>query len=245
VSISDIVKLFGAITELLRVLVWPGVTIFILVRFRKNLQEVITSLGELSLKGAGFEVSLNRKQAGAAAGLAAAAISRSGEAATPEAAAREARDAADIVAEAFMPQVRERLKKSTVLWVDDCPDNNIYERQLLEALGINFVLAKSTGEALDKINQQSFDAIISDMGLPPNPKAGYRLLNELQSSGDKTPFIIYSTSQDPEHVPDSIRRGVIGCTNNPRELFEKVLFVLSPLSTLEQRRRNQRRLSNY
>ncbi|WGV24561.1 hypothetical protein [Halotia branconii] len=44
---------------------------------------------------------------------------------------------------------------------------------------------------------------------------------------DRTPFIIYAGSKDPEHVAESQRHGAIGCTNNPNELFEMVLFALS------------------
>ncbi len=87
--------------------------------------------------------------------------------------AREARIAADIVAEVVTPGVVRRTSKSNILWVDDRPSNNIYERQALEALGISFTLAKSTEEALEKISKQSFDAIISDMGRPPDSRAGY------------------------------------------------------------------------
>ena len=120
------------------------------------------------------------------------------------------------------PRVVRRTSKSKVLWVDDCPSNNIYERQALEALGISFTLAKSTDEALDNISKQYFDAIISDMGRPPDSRAGYTLLDTLRSQGVQTPFII----RDPKHVAESRRHGAIGCTNNPTELFEIVLSAL-------------------
>jgi uncharacterized caspase-like protein/ActR/RegA family two-component response regulator len=116
--------------------------------------------------------------------------------------------------------------RSTVLWVDDRPNNNIHERQALEALGVSFVLAISTEEALEKLNKQRFDAIISDMGRPADTQAGYTLLDKLRSSGDRTPFIIYAGSKTPEHVAEAQRRGAIGCTNNPNELFEMVLLAL-------------------
>jgi CheY-like chemotaxis protein len=70
------------------------------------------------------------------------------------------------------------------LWVDDFPNNNIYERQALEALGVNFVLATSTEEALKKISRQRFDAIISDMGRPPDSRAGYTLLDQSDTPGE-------------------------------------------------------------
>jgi CheY-like chemotaxis protein len=226
VSVDNIVKLFDAITKFLNVLIWPGVLLFILIRFGQDLREFFSSLGELSLKGAGFEASLKRKQAEVVAALSAAAASKSDEDKTRESVAKEAIIAADVVAEVVTPRVIRRARRSTVLWVDDNPSNNNYERQALEALGVSFMLAKSTDEALKKISQQRFDAIISDMGRPPDSRAGYTLIDKLSSSGDQTPFIIYAGSRDPEHIAESRSHGAVGCTNNANELFEMVLSVL-------------------
>jgi CheY-like chemotaxis protein len=226
VSVDDIVKLFDAITKLLNVLIWPGVLLYILIRFGRDLSEFFSSLGELSLKGAGFEASLKRKQAEVVAALSAAAASKPDGDKTRESVAKEAMIAADVVADFVTPRAIRSASRSTVLWVDDNPNNNSYERQALEALGVSFVLAISTDEALKKISRQRFDAIISDMGRPPDSRAGYTLLDKLRSSGDQTPFVIYASSRDPEHVAESRRRGAIGCTNNAIELFEMVLSAL-------------------
>jgi|GEM_PF-1491586 len=146
---------------------------------------------------------------------------------TPEKAERDVKLDKDAVAEYVNSRTIKPLKKSTVLWVDDRPRNNIYERQSLEALGINFVLAQSTEEAFDKLNLQHFDLIISDMGRPPDPRAGYTLLDQLRSCGDRTPFIIYAADANhPQHIAESLRHGAIGSTNRRSELFEMVLSLL-------------------
>ena len=225
-SVDDIVKLFDAITKLLNVLIWPAILLFILIRFGRDLREFFSSLGELSLKGAGFEAFLKRKQVEVAAALSAAAASKPDGDKTHESVAKEAMIAADVVADFVTPRTIRRASRSTVLWVDDNPNNNSYERQALEALGVSFVLAISTDEALKKISRQRFDAIISDMGRPPDARAGYTLLDKLRSDGDQTPFIIYASSRDPEHVAESRRHGAIGCTNNANELFEMILSAL-------------------
>ena len=225
-SVDDIVKLFDAITKLLNVLIWPAIILFILIRFGRDLRDFFSSLGELSLKGAGFEASLKRKQAEVVAALSAAAASKPDGDKTRESVATEAMIAADVVADFVTPRTIRRASRSTVLWVDDNPNNNSYERQALEALGVSFVLAISTDEALKKISRQRFDAIISDMGRPPDSRAGYTLLDKLRSNGDQTPFIISASSRDPEHVAESRRHGAIGCTNNANELFEMVLSAL-------------------
>ena len=225
-SVDDIVKLFDAITKLLNVLIWPAIILFILIRFGRDLRDFFSSLGELSLKGAGFEASLKRKQAEVVAALSAAAASKPDGDKTRESVATEAMIAADVVADFVTPRTIRRASRSTVLWVDDNPNNNSYERQALEALGVSFVLAISTDEALKKISRQRFDAIISDMGRPPDSRAGYTLLDKLRANGDQTPFIIYAGSREPEHVAESRRHGAIGCTNNANELFEMVLSAL-------------------
>jgi len=82
--------------------------------------------------------------------------------------------------------------KSHVLWVDDRPNNNIYERHAFEALGIRFTLALSTNEALDVLKNNRFAAIISDMGRQEGQREGYVLLDAIRSQGNQTPFFIYT-----------------------------------------------------
>jgi CheY-like chemotaxis protein len=225
-SVDDIVKLLDAIVKLINVLVWPAMLLFILRRFGQDLRDFIKNLGELSLKGGGFEASLKRKQVEVAAALAAAKASRSDGDMNRESAAKEAKIAADVASGVVTSRTIKRVRLSKVLWVDDRPNNNIYERQALEALGVSFTLATSTDEALQKISQQRFDAIISDIGRSSDSRAGYTLLDQLRANSDQTPFFIYASSRDPEHVAESRRHGATGCTNNANELLEMVLPVL-------------------
>jgi CheY-like chemotaxis protein len=113
-----------------------------------------------------------------------------------------------------------------ILWVDDRPDNNVYERRALEALGITFTLALSTNEALDILGKHRFGAIISDMGRKEGPKEGYVLLDALRARGDRTPFIIYAGSNSPRHKREAEQHGGQGCTSNPQELLQMVTEVL-------------------
>ena len=225
-NIDETIKLIDAVAKLLAALVWPAVVVFILIRFGSSLREFIAGLGEFSLKGAGFEASAKRKQAEATAALAAAVASRPEEGAEEGSAPQNVRTAAAVVAEAATPRVIRRTAGAKVLWVDDKPKNNVYERQALEALGVSFVLALSTDEALEKLARQRFDAIISDMGRPPDQQAGYTLLDRLRANGDRTPFIIYAGSRAAEHQAESRRRGAVGSTNQPAELLEMVLAAI-------------------
>ena len=71
-SVDNVVELVDAITQLLDVLIWPGVVVFTLLHFGRDLRNFFSSLSELTLKGAEFEASLKKKQAPAAANAAAA-----------------------------------------------------------------------------------------------------------------------------------------------------------------------------
>ncbi len=225
-KVDDVIRLIDTVTKLLAVLIWPGVAVLILVRFGSSFRDFVANLGELSLKGAGFEASAKRKQVEAAAALAVAAASRPEPGSTPEAVAKDARAAFNVVTEVATPRAIRRAENSTVLWVDDNPNNNVHERTALEALGVKFELALSTDEALEKLKRRPYDAIISDMGRPPDSRAGYTLLDKLRESGDHTPFIIYAGSRAPEHRAEARRHGAVGCTNRPDELFEMVLSAL-------------------
>jgi DNA-binding NtrC family response regulator len=114
-----------------------------------------------------------------------------------------------------------------ILWVDDRPENNRFERQALEALGIRIDLSTSTEDALKITGQRSYDLIISDMGRSPDSRAGYTLLDELRRRGDKTPYVIYAGSRAPEHAAEARHHGAIGSTNMPQELISMVIKALT------------------
>lgn len=117
--------------------------------------------------------------------------------------------------------------KRSILWVDDRPDNNIYERQAFEAFGISISLALSTREALQALRQHRFAVIISDMGRQEGPREGYVLLDQLRKDGNKTPLFFYAASNAPEHKRETLQHGGQGCTNSAEELYGYVMAALA------------------
>lgn len=226
-SSDDIATLLDAVANLLGVLVWPAIVLAVVLRFSHQLQTLLENAGEFSLTGAGFGVALKRIQAQATAALAAAELEREGESGAAQAMMQQTKQAANVVANTLTPRTVRRIEGSTLLWVDDNPDNNFYERQLFDALGIEITTALSTEDALDKVGRRRFDVIISDMGRTADDRAGYTLLEQLRAAGNQTPFILYAGSRLPEHVAEARQRGAFGCTARPRELFEMVLAALS------------------
>jgi CheY-like chemotaxis protein len=124
------------------------------------------------------------------------------------------------------PRRAQTLDGSHILWVDDRPSNNVGERATFEKMGIRFTVSTSTEDALQKVRLHQYDAIISDMGRPPDDRAGYTLLDRLLAMEVDTPFVIYSSSNRPEHKAEALRKGAVGATNNLPELVELVKAAL-------------------
>jgi CheY-like chemotaxis protein len=110
-----------------------------------------------------------------------------------------------------------------ILWVDDKPENNAYERQAFEAYGLRFTLASSTDEAFQRLSQHKYVAIISDMGRDEGPREGYVLLGRLREQGCKTPVFFYTATNAREDKDEATRRGGQGYTNNAQDLFQMVM----------------------
>lgn len=215
-------SLVSAVAQLVGVLVWPAVLLFFLVRFRGALADFLGNLGEFSVKAPGVEASAKRQQVEAAAALGAAMATH-----VPGAGASGgAADPRDVAAALPSLRIQRRMQGAQVLWVDDRPENNRFERQALQALGIDIDLSTSTEDALKDVGRRSYDLIISDMGRPPDPRAGYTLLDGLRMSGNMTPFVIYSGSRAPEHVREAREHGAVGATNVPQELITIVTTAL-------------------
>jgi CheY-like chemotaxis protein len=158
------------------------------------------------------------------AATAKSATNRAGDELVPD--EERARGIAGVVDQSVRPRLLRKLSQASVLWVDDNPSNNRYERAALEALGIQFTISTTTEDALERIRAKAYDVIISDMGRPPDNRAGYTLLDEKRELGDRAPFIIYAGSNRPEHKAEARRRGALGSTNDPQELFQLVVGAI-------------------
>jgi len=118
--------------------------------------------------------------------------------------------------------------KVKILWVDDSHDNNIYERKAFESQGITIdIRATNTEEALKLLNDNEYEAIISDMHRREGEEEGYVLLEAIRDRNIKTPFFIYtgySTAADRETIRQKDGQGI---TAMPDELYEMVMDVIN------------------
>lgn len=222
------VELLKAWSSLIAAVSWPLVVILVLILFGRPLRAFVQNLGELKFKvgASGVEASLTKQQAEAAAYLGAAVAQRGSEAGAGSP-VEQGQGIAGVVTEVVRPATARQLAGSTVLWVDDRPANNVYERMALEALGIRFVTSTSTDDALARLRSGAYDLVISDMGRPPDSRAGYTLLSKIRDELRLTvPYLVYASSNSPEHDAEARKLGASGSTGNPRDLFRRVVELL-------------------
>jgi CheY-like chemotaxis protein len=121
---------------------------------------------------------------------------------------------------------RDEPSERTILWVDDVPSNNIWERRALESYGMRFVLARTTDEAVEQLRSRSFDAVISDMSRPGDRRAGFTLLEEVRAAASAPPYFIYCGRQAPFIAAEGRRRGADLVTNDPDDLVAAVVAAV-------------------
>ena len=112
-----------------------------------------------------------------------------------------------------------------LLWVDDRPENNVWERKAFIAAGASVSLSLNTSDALEALSVATYAVVISDMGRAEGPREGYVLLDAMRKGGDRTPLVFFASSNDPSHKQETREHGGQGCTNDPRELFEIVMAL--------------------
>ena len=171
-----------------------------------------------------------RKAILALAGAVAAAIERLDSSKKPSSDSRRAA-AEGLAAEAQVASMhgrtrREALSERVILWVDDNPGNNVWERRALESYGVRFVLSTDTAQAQASLSRGPFSAIISDLSRPGDRRAGYTLLESVRAADNQTPYFIYSSSRAPRHVREASKRGAQGLTNDPDELVAMVVAAI-------------------
>jgi CheY-like chemotaxis protein len=140
---------------------------------------------------------------------------------------REERERLTRIAQISAPFVRAR----RILWVDDHPHDNQFERRAFRTLGIEVVNCLGTREALDALRRDDYDLIVSDMGRENDPEDdGWVTLRHLRQIKQYTsvPVIFYHGNHDDNPKRDIMARaaGAIGATTSPGKLFQWALFAL-------------------
>jgi CheY-like chemotaxis protein len=196
------------IIQCLKIVVWPLLLLVVLMMFRDKIAPKDVSLNEKGIKISFYLLEAEKK---------------GGPADKPAEHPLNPKEIQDVARRASELDLVSR----TVLWVDDNPQNQEYERQALSALGIRFVLAKSTAEALPMLRSQKFDLVITDFKRQDDPQGGYTLLSEVMKVAPPPPLIIYTASATPELEAEARKRGAYAETNQPQRLFSLAVSALT------------------
>ncbi|MRG96559.1 response regulator [Polyangium spumosum] len=82
-------------------------------------------------------------------------------------------------------------RDAAILWVDSAPELRADERALLRFAGASVDVARSTAEALSRLENRGYDAIVSDMKREGDPDAGLSLLSAMRERSFLPPVIFY------------------------------------------------------
>lgn len=231
-SLDRWLQLASESANVLQAFVWLVFAVGVFAYFRRPVRQFMQQAAELTIKAGpgGIEATMKR-QVEAGVTLAIAEVNKqAGISARAELSTSQVENIVSVVGSSVTSQTARRLSDARILWVDDNPSNNRYERQAFELLGMRVALAISTEEALAKIKEgPAYDVIISDMGRPPDPEAGYTLLRALRKMGIQIPYVIYAGSDRQEHKLQARSEGAQGSTNNPVELFELVIDAIKEI----------------
>jgi CheY-like chemotaxis protein len=114
------------------------------------------------------------------------------------------------------------LARTRILWVDDHPENNVWERRALESLGVTFLTVERTETAEASLTTGSFQMIISDIRRDSGRDDGLSGLSRLSAAAPGIRTVFYVGALDTAGTPP----GAFGITNDPEELFHLILDIV-------------------
>jgi CheY-like chemotaxis protein len=121
-------------------------------------------------------------------------------------------------------------RAARVLWVDDRPANNEFERKWLRPHGIVFDSVVSTGEALEQLGNESYDLVITDLGREHSSDrsatAGAAFLDQPIVRHGGPPVIVYAGTWALAQRDELVLRGALDVMADREHLFATVLGVL-------------------
>lgn len=121
-------------------------------------------------------------------------------------------------------------RAARVLWVDDHPSNNEYERKCLRPHGIVFDCVVSTDEAIEQLTSETYDLVITDLGRQGSSDrsstAGAAFLDQPIVRDGGPPVIVYAGTWAVTQRDALVARGALDVMSNREHLFARVLDIL-------------------
>lgn len=145
---------------------------------------------------------------------------------------QSANHAADEVRRRVAPLQQVELVRA--LWVDDNPDNNVYENIALAHLGVLVTSAASNAAARAYLPEIPFDLVITDVGRGLSRDDGRTLIQNLHKERPELPVIVY-TINAAERRDGLLADGAFAVEDEPHVLISAVLAALKELVRREHR----------
>lgn len=212
------------VVDLVTGLVWPVLVGAVIWRLLPTVREVMASRA-FSIKAGGAEITV--QQASDQLSGRVEDLREQISALKAQVGAEPAVAGAEAEGAAASPIVDGVAQLRSVLWVDDHPENNVYERQAIERKGVLVHLARSTAEGLEAARAATnpYDVVITDMGREEDGRsvgdAGLELLRQLRAGGFDVPVVVYaSAGAVSRHRDEIMAAGAAGATSSATELLE-------------------------
>ena len=119
--------------------------------------------------------------------------------------------------------VAQAIRGARILWVDDTPANNAWERVMLRELGAEVTAVSQTAAAVDCLKAEGFDVVLSDIARAESPREGLDALQQIKAAAPEIAVIFYVGSLE---AALGIPVGATGITNHPEELLHLILDAL-------------------
>jgi CheY-like chemotaxis protein len=111
------------------------------------------------------------------------------------------------------------------LLAEDNPTIQMLTKRMLEQRGANLVVANNGEEALLKVQEQSFDLILSDIFMPK--MNGYKLVESIREQGIQTPVIGLTAATIGEETDKMLAAGANAVLSKPVNIQDLTNLVAS------------------
>lgn len=119
--------------------------------------------------------------------------------------------------------LQSQRRKRKVLWVDDYPTNNERLIKSYRSRGIDFDLVIDNDQAIERLQNNNYDLVISDMKHESDKEAGLHLLRWLRKLPSPPPAIVFSGIGPGDYRYDeALEAGATLVTSDPHLLALKL-----------------------
>jgi CheY-like chemotaxis protein len=120
-----------------------------------------------------------------------------------------------------------KLPLGKVLWVDDHPLNNFWERLALANIGVMVDSYTANSDALVALKMSKYDVVVSDVGRDPGTETGFDLVRTIRQAGVAVPFLFYTGTLTSELRGKAEAAGATNIFDSPGPLIDAIVSTLT------------------